>query len=900
MKKFLKIVNVLAIVFSAIFMMNPVNTQAAGEVKVGEVTLTRVTSKTDSTPIETPIAPGEKFYVQVKWQLHPNVPGAVYMGGLDSIMWINHTAAKLISVVGSGNGAANIATVFPEATNDDGEGPLSFAPGGEPATELYATLEFEALENITQAENEYFTLGMAPHPNTRLYPGKYLWFVNPDYAARKYTVPGNWDNLNAEGKLTIPLVREAQKHTVTYAFDKDASAPAFPSTIVVPTPTQHNAGDNVTLPSITSPVQDAANNGVWTFNGWNPATINAISKDETVTGSWTFTPNPVAPVKYTVTYAFDKDASAPAFPSTIVVPTATQHDAGDNVTLPSITSPVQDAANNGVWTFNGWNPATINAISKDETVTGSWTFTPNPVVPAVHTVTYAFVSADVSKALPQEVTNLLPTPTQHNDGSTVTISNTFSNVVVNDGTWTFTAWNPATINAISKDETVTGTWTFTANPVVPVVHTVTYAFVSADASKALPQEVTNLLPTPTQHNDGSTVTISNTFSNVVVNDGTWTFTAWNPATINAISKDETVTGTWTFTANPVPQPTVHTVTYVFISDALVPRPLPQEVANLLPAPTQHNAGDNVTISSTFPNVVLSDGVWVFQGWDPATINAISKDETVTAAWAYIPNPTPQPTVHTVTYAFVSADVSKALPQEVTNLLPTPTQHNDGSTVTISNTFSNVVVNDGTWAFTAWNPATINAIAKDETVTGTWTFTANPVAPVKYTVTYTFDKNAGAPAFPSTIVVPAATQHNAGDNVTLPSITSPVQDAANNGVWTFNGWNPARINAIAKNETATGSWTFTPNPVAPVVPNPKPTPTPTVAPTQPTPVKPEVKWTCADEGKVWSEAKQACVASAPARLYKVPNTATSANALVYYVISVASVIGLAWLKFRKRK
>lgn len=88
-----------------------------------------------------------------------------------------------------------------------------------------------------------------------------------------------------------------------------------------------------------------------------------------------------------------------------------------------------------------------------------------------------------------------------------------------------------------------------------------------------------------------------------------------------------------------------------------------------------------------------------------------------------------PKTYTVTYRFNDFD---ALPEDVQKLLPTPqTDIAAGNSVTLAQPGKKQVVTDkGIYDFKGWEPKTITNIAKDETVTGTWTFTAyvTPKAP----------------------------------------------------------------------------------------------------------------------------------------------------------------------------
>ena len=88
-----------------------------------------------------------------------------------------------------------------------------------------------------------------------------------------------------------------------------------------------------------------------------------------------------------------------------------------------------------------------------------------------------------------------------------------------------------------------------------------------------------------------------------------------------------------------------------------------------------------------------------------------------------------PKTYTVSYNFKDFD---ALPEDVQKLLPTPQPDiAAGSSVILAQPGKKQVITDkGIYDFKGWEPKTITNIAKDETVTGTWTFTAyvTPKAP----------------------------------------------------------------------------------------------------------------------------------------------------------------------------
>jgi len=74
---------------------------------------------------------------------------------------------------------------------------------------------------------------------------------------------------------------------------------------------------------------------------------------------------------------------------------------------------------------------------------------------------------------------------------------------------------------------------------------VTYKFVSKDASKDLPEEVTSKLPAAEKVEKGQNVTLK-AFNNIEVKDGTWSFEGWNSKETTITANTEYV-GTWKFT-----------------------------------------------------------------------------------------------------------------------------------------------------------------------------------------------------------------------------------------------------------------------------------------------------------------------------------------------------------------
>ncbi|WP_257244382.1 SHIRT domain-containing protein, partial [Anaerococcus sp. HMSC075B03] len=138
-------------------------------------------------------------------------------------------------------------------------------------------------------------------------------------------------------------------------------------------------------------------------------------------GKWKFTPN-----EHKVTYEYVSGTEG------VELPEALKEKAPEEVTGKvkgdKVTSPVpkgkdaeyRDDVNKGTWAFKSYDKNEVEISNKDEKVTGTWEFTPDPE-PEKYNVTHEFVSATEGKDLPQVVKDLTPEDqTGKKDGDTVT------------------------------------------------------------------------------------------------------------------------------------------------------------------------------------------------------------------------------------------------------------------------------------------------------------------------------------------------------------------------------------------------------------------------------------------------------------------------------------------------
>ena len=262
---------------------------------------------------------------------------------------------------------------------------------------------------------------------------------------------------------------------------------------------------------------------------------------------------------YGVSYEFL--SSNPAYPNlpkevTDLLPADTnRYTSGTNVDAkqPAKTSVT---VTEGTWTFEGYAETNAQTVAdKDLKFTGKWNFAPAPK----YKVTYEFISADPSRSLPAEVTDLLPTDdNSYTSGTKVDAKQPAkTSVTVTEGTWTFKGYDESNSQTVAdKDLKFTGKWDFTPAP----KYKATYEFVIADPNRSLPAEVTALLPNDaTEYADGAAVqAVQPAKKTVEASDGTWKFLKYDADSKTIAGSDVKFTGTWTFEARrpqgPTPPP----------------------------------------------------------------------------------------------------------------------------------------------------------------------------------------------------------------------------------------------------------------------------------------------------------------------------------------------------------
>ena len=204
------------------------------------------------------------------------------------------------------------------------------------------------------------------------------------------------------------------------------------------------------------------------------------------------------------------------------------------------------------------------------------------------------------------------------------------------------------------------------------------------------------------------------------NKGTWHFNGWDKASVTIGTANEVVTGTWNFV--PTPPAATYTVTYNYVSGT-PDKNLPSSIT--APAVVSDKHTGDVVASPTGQTDVedtANQGTWRFNGWDKASVTIGTANEAVTGTWNFVP--TPPAATYTVTYNYVSGTPDKTLPSSITAPAVVSDKHTGDVVASPSGQIDvEDTANQGTWHFNGWDKPSVTIGAANETVTGTWTFTA---------------------------------------------------------------------------------------------------------------------------------------------------------------------------------
>ena len=203
------------------------------------------------------------------------------------------------------------------------------------------------------------------------------------------------------------------------------------------------------------------------------------------------------------------------------------------------------------------------------------------------------------------------------------------------------------------------------------------------------------------------------------NDGTITITYTDDGSSDTVPLSIFAKGGSTQTDSPA---ATYSVTYNYVSGT-PDKTLPSNITAPAVVSDKHT-GDVVASPSGQTDVedAANQGTWHFNGWDKSSVTIGTANETVTGTWNFVP--TPPAAIYSVTYNYVSGTPDKNLPSNITAPAAVNDKHT-GDVVASPSGQTDVedAVNQGTWHFNGWDKPSVTIGAANETVTGTWTFTA---------------------------------------------------------------------------------------------------------------------------------------------------------------------------------
>ena len=596
----------------------------------------------------------------------------------------------------------------------------------------------------------------------------------------------------------------ANEHNVSYEFVSATAGKELPQAVKDLLPTDANKYKKDQQVTATQPAQTevevAAEDGKWVFKGYEPAgPVTVGTEDVKFVGKWEFVAK-----EHNATYKFESGTAGKDLPQEVkdLLPTdAAKYKKGEQVTAKQ-PGQTQVTVADGKWEFKGYEPAgPVTMGDKDVEFVGKWEYKANPV--AKYTVGYKFESETAGKELPQAVKDLLPTDAdEYVNGDTVNAKQPAkAEVEVADGKWVFKGYaaNQQTVNGSNVE--FVGKWEFVAKPVAK--YKVTYEFTSTDTATALPAEVLALLPTDAdEYVNGDTVNAKQPAkTEVTVANGKWTFNGYaaNSQTVNG--SDVKFSGTWTFTANPV---TKYKATYEFKS-ADTTKALPAEVLALLPTDANEYV-DNDVVTATQPaktEVTVSNGKWVFNGYDATTKTVNGAGVKFSGTWTFIENK------YKATYRFESTTAGKVLPAEVTNLLPTDAnEYVDNDVVTATQPAkTEVTVASGKWVFKGYEAASQTVNGSNVEFVGKWEYVAN-----KYKVSYKFESTTAGKTLPAEVtnLLPADANEYVDNDVVTATQPAKTEVTVASGKWVFKGYAANSQTVNGSNVEFVGKWEYVAN------------------------------------------------------------------------------------------
>lgn len=233
-------------------------------------------------------------------------------------------------------------------------------------------------------------------------------------------------------------------------------------------------------------------------------------------------------------------------------------------------------------------------------------------------------------------------------------------------------------------------------------------------------------------------------------------------------------------------------------------------------------GEEIFADQTYPDLISGTATprfqedpkredYVFMGWDPLVTDTVTETVVYKATWAEDKNHNGIPDVeeekYTVTYED-GVDTEEIFADQIYSSLLSGEDTPE---------FQGDLKCDG-YVFTGWEPAVQATVTESVNYIAQWAADENgngiPDSEEEFTVSYQFVSGTDGKDLPKEItdMIPADQTEKYGAKV-IPAVLGNESVKGTDGVWSFNGWDPAAIDKLTQNMTFKGTWKFSPNAVA---------------------------------------------------------------------------------------
>ena len=374
-----------------------------------------------------------------------------------------------------------------------------------------------------------------------------------------------------------------------------------------------------------------ADDGVWTFAGYDKKEAKVEKADVVFTGKWTFAA--VDTKEYSVTYKFVSGTDGAELPAALsaapYLPVDEQKYLSGETVKAKQPGQTELATLQGYWTFKGYDNESVVVNHKDVVFTGTWER--SPLTPTTFSVRYVFVDEKGESVPAQVTTSAAPIDLRRvsKDQKVAPQAPRATSVSVGDDVWEFVSYDKDEKTVGDQDVVFTGKWKKTSATKKYKVIYKNRINASIDVPDAVQKELDSRLPAEKSYATGDRVALDTPVQGTyATKEGTWTYIRLDPViyslTRSVTIADSDVEVTWVWLLNPNDS---YTVTYEYdYSD--VPRTDQRAVRETLPTDdTRYYTDDKAAIKNpSSVRVVDSNrtGVYVFQGWEE--VEGMSEDK----------------------------------------------------------------------------------------------------------------------------------------------------------------------------------------------------------------------------------------------------------------------------------